>query len=91
MVDTVIEIIRLEADEVKNIFPHEESGGWVLSGSFIEGDTIGLLHLSFFRLKPTKKQIREFKKVCRQRKTIMMANAFIEETRKILPPSATIH
>nr|DAH62082.1 MAG TPA: hypothetical protein [Caudoviricetes sp.] len=76
-----LEIIvdKVSHEEAMCVINGVSSGGYLVSGSFVtDSGNLAVAHVKFFSVKPTRKQLKAFKRVAREKMEIMESGLLIE-------------
>lgn len=91
-----LEIIvdKVSHEEAMCVINGVSSGGYLVSGSFVtDSGNIAVSHVKFFAVKPTRKQLKAFKRVAREKMEIMESGLLIESIKSELstPHNVVVH
>lgn len=91
-----LEIIvdKVSHEEAMCVINGASSGGYLVSGSFVtDSGNLAVSHVKFFAVKPTRKQLKAFKRVAREKMEIMESGLLIESIKSELstPHNVVVH
>lgn len=91
-----LEIIvdKVSHEEAMCVINGVSSGGYLVSGSFVtDSGNLAVAHVKFFSVKPTRKQLKAFKRVAREKMEIMESGLLIESIKAELstPHNVVVH